>query len=135
MSDAEVIDAAFEVLQKQYPGLAQRPIAIQRSHWGRDPFARGATPHIPSGATANDLRLMGEPVGGRRGPLFFAGDATIDVFFGFVLGAHLLVASGVWQRPWERLPPAAIGFGLAACLTAAMILAPEQGQTFIYFTF
>jgi D-alanyl-lipoteichoic acid acyltransferase DltB (MBOAT superfamily) len=53
----------------------------------------------------------------------------------FVLGAHLLVASGVWQRLWERLPPAAIGFGLAACLTAAMVLAPEQGQTFIYFTF
>jgi hypothetical protein len=41
----------------------------------------------------------------------------------------------MWQRLWDRLPPAAIGFGLAACLTAAMILAPEQGQTFIYFTF
>jgi alginate O-acetyltransferase complex protein AlgI len=53
----------------------------------------------------------------------------------FVLGCHLMVASGMWQRLWDRLPPVAIGFGLAACLTAAMILAPEQGQTFIYFTF
>ena len=32
-------------------------------------------------------------------------------------------------------PPVAAGFGYAVTLTAAMVLAPEQGQSFIYFTF
>jgi hypothetical protein len=28
-----------------------------------------------------------------------------------------------------------MGFGYAVCLTAAMVLAPDSGKTFIYFTF
>jgi alginate O-acetyltransferase complex protein AlgI len=53
----------------------------------------------------------------------------------FVLACHLLVERGVWQRIWARTPPVAAGFGYAVALTAALLLAPEQGQTFIYFTF
>jgi len=53
----------------------------------------------------------------------------------FVLACHLLVARGLWQWVWARTPPAAAGFGYAVTLTAAMVLAPEQGQSFIYFTF
>lgn len=53
----------------------------------------------------------------------------------FVLACHLLVARGVWQWVWARTPPVAAGFGYALTLTAAMVLAPEQGQSFIYFTF
>jgi D-alanyl-lipoteichoic acid acyltransferase DltB (MBOAT superfamily) len=53
----------------------------------------------------------------------------------FVLASHLLVASGAWRWLWDRAPSYALGFGLALTLTAAMVLAPEQGQTFIYFTF
>ncbi len=53
----------------------------------------------------------------------------------FVLACHLLVAKGVWQWAWARTPPAVAGFGYAVALTAAMVLAPEQGQSFIYFTF
>jgi D-alanyl-lipoteichoic acid acyltransferase DltB (MBOAT superfamily) len=53
----------------------------------------------------------------------------------FVLGCHLLVAKGLWQWAWARTPPAAVGFGYAVALTAAMVLAPETGQSFIYFTF
>ena len=53
----------------------------------------------------------------------------------FVLACHLVVAKGLWQWLWERTPPVAAGFGYATCLTAAMLLAPEQGQSFIYFTF
>jgi alginate O-acetyltransferase complex protein AlgI len=53
----------------------------------------------------------------------------------FVLACHLLVAKGVWQWVWARTPPAAVGFGYAVALTAALVLAPEQGQSFIYFTF
>jgi alginate O-acetyltransferase complex protein AlgI len=53
----------------------------------------------------------------------------------FVLACHVVVAKGLWQWVWDRLPSPAVGFGYAVCLTAAMILAPEQGQSFIYFTF
>jgi alginate O-acetyltransferase complex protein AlgI len=53
----------------------------------------------------------------------------------FVLVCHLLVTTGIWQRIWNRLPPVIIGYGYALTLTVAMLLAPEQGQTFIYFTF
>jgi len=53
----------------------------------------------------------------------------------FVLFCHLLVAKGIWQKLWDRVPPVVAGFGYAVTLCAAMVLAPEQGQSFIYFTF
>ena len=53
----------------------------------------------------------------------------------FVIGCHLLVAGGYWQRLWRRSPAAVLGFGYAVCLTAAMVLAPDAGKTFIYFVF
>jgi D-alanyl-lipoteichoic acid acyltransferase DltB (MBOAT superfamily) len=53
----------------------------------------------------------------------------------FVLGCHLFVAGGYWQRLWPRVPAAMMGVGYAVCLTAAMVLAPAAGKTFIYFTF
>ncbi len=53
----------------------------------------------------------------------------------FVLGCHVLVAQGLWQWAWGRTPPVIVGLGYAIALTAAMVLAPEQGQSFIYFTF
>ena len=53
----------------------------------------------------------------------------------FVLGCHLLVAGGVWRWVWRRTPPELAGLGYAVAFTAALVLAPEQQQTFIYFTF
>jgi len=53
----------------------------------------------------------------------------------FILICHLLVARGLWQRFWAKVPPVVAGLGYAVTLTVAMVLAPEQGQTFIYFTF
>jgi D-alanyl-lipoteichoic acid acyltransferase DltB (MBOAT superfamily) len=53
----------------------------------------------------------------------------------FVLACHLLVAGGYWQRIWQRSPAAVMGFGYALCLTAAMVLAPDSGKSFIYFVF
>jgi hypothetical protein len=43
--------------------------------------------------------------------------------------------SGAFQWVWSRLHPTLAGVGYAACLTAAMLLAPPDGKTFIYFTF
>ena len=53
----------------------------------------------------------------------------------FVLVCHVLVEYRLWQRLWDRLPAPAMGFSYAVCLTAALLLAPEMAQTFIYFTF
>jgi alginate O-acetyltransferase complex protein AlgI len=53
----------------------------------------------------------------------------------FVLACHLLVASGLWQLIYQRLPAAVLGSGYALCACLAMLLAPAQGTTFIYFQF
>jgi D-alanyl-lipoteichoic acid acyltransferase DltB (MBOAT superfamily) len=53
----------------------------------------------------------------------------------FVFVCQVIVAKGVWDWIWSRTPPSLAGFGYAVCLTAALVLAPESGQTFIYFTF
>lgn len=54
---------------------------------------------------------------------------------GFVALCHWLAASGTWRVVWPRLPAEVQGLGYACCLVAAMILAPDQSQTFIYFDF
>lgn len=53
----------------------------------------------------------------------------------FVLVCHLLVTTGVWSRIYERLPAGVLGAGYAVCACLAMLLAPGQGSTFIYFQF
>ena len=53
----------------------------------------------------------------------------------FVLMCHLLVARGYWQKIWERAPASVLGAGYAVCLITAMVLAPDSGKSFIYFTF
>lgn len=55
--------------------------------------------------------------------------------FLLMLSAHLLVYYGIWQKVWDRLPAVVLGLCYAICLTAALLLAPELAQTFIYFTF
>ena len=53
----------------------------------------------------------------------------------FVLGCHLLVSRGWWQKIHAATPAPLLGFGYAVCLCVAMLLAPDSGTTFIYFTF
>jgi hypothetical protein len=53
----------------------------------------------------------------------------------FVACCHLWVSRGWWQRLHAALPPWLLGFGYAVCLCVAMLLAPDNGTTFIYFTF
>ena len=54
---------------------------------------------------------------------------------GFVLICHLLVTYGLWQWTYRRLPAPVLGVGYAVCLCLAMVLAPDAGSNFIYFTF
>ncbi len=53
----------------------------------------------------------------------------------FVLLCHLSVRYGVWQQIYQRLPAPMLGAGYALCVCVAMVLAPDNGTTFIYFNF
>ena len=53
----------------------------------------------------------------------------------FVLICHLIVTKGLWRRWATRMPAPVLGFGYAVTLTVALLLAPDAGKAFIYFTF
>ena len=55
---------------------------------------------------------------------------AVVVFF-----AHLLALHPRWPRLAEVLPSPVRGLGYAAAITAALLLAPDAGQAFIYFQF
>jgi alginate O-acetyltransferase complex protein AlgI len=48
---------------------------------------------------------------------------------------HFIVHYGWWKKLAVRLPAPVLGFGYAAMLTLAMLLAPAEGKQFIYFQF
>ena len=52
-----------------------------------------------------------------------------------LFGCQWLVRSGVWGKVYARLPAPVLGTGYAVCLCAALVLAPDNGTTFIYFQF
>jgi monoamine oxidase len=83
MSDTQVLDAAMSVLRGAYGSSIPDPIAMQRSRWGADPFARGTFPHVAPGGTTQDYALMGQSFGRVR----FAGDSTDPDFPNLVFGA------------------------------------------------
>lgn len=53
----------------------------------------------------------------------------------FFFACQWLVRSGLWEKIYRRLPAPILGTGYAVCLCAALVLAPDSGSTFIYFTF
>jgi alginate O-acetyltransferase complex protein AlgI len=48
---------------------------------------------------------------------------------------HALASRGRWNRIVGRLPAPVLGFGYAAVLTLALVLAPDNNKAFIYFQF
>jgi alginate O-acetyltransferase complex protein AlgI len=54
---------------------------------------------------------------------------------GFLFACQWLVRSGAWAAIYRRLPAPVLGTGYAVCLCAALVLAPDNGTTFIYFQF
>ncbi len=53
----------------------------------------------------------------------------------FLFACQWLVRSGAWAKIYPRLPAPVLGVGYAVCLCAALVLAPDNGTTFIYFQF
>jgi alginate O-acetyltransferase complex protein AlgI len=55
--------------------------------------------------------------------------------FAVVAVCHALGCTPQWRQVMQRLPAPVMGFGYAAVLTLALVLAPGAGKTFIYFQF
>jgi alginate O-acetyltransferase complex protein AlgI len=54
---------------------------------------------------------------------------------GLLVICHALADRRAWAGLARRLPPPVQGFGYAAVLTLALVLAPDAGKAFIYFQF
>jgi alginate O-acetyltransferase complex protein AlgI len=49
--------------------------------------------------------------------------------------AHAVGSRGGWRRWSARVPAPVLGCGYAVAINVALLLAPDAGQTFIYFQF
>src|SRR5262249_49482983 len=58
---------------------------------------------------------------------------SLVITFFVVLGAHFLAQDERWKKVLASVPPPVRGFGYAAVLTLALVLAPEADKAFIYF--
>jgi len=67
------------------------PTAVAASSWASDPLSCGSYSHIPPGAAARDVDLLGEPIGGR---LLFAGEHTQSARLAYADGA---MCSGIHE--------------------------------------
>lgn len=85
--DAALVDFAFAELRRAYGGRADRAVRREgalASHWGADPFSRGAYSYARPGRAAA-RRVLAKPLAGGR--LCFAGEACHPRFAGTVGGA------------------------------------------------
>jgi alginate O-acetyltransferase complex protein AlgI len=60
---------------------------------------------------------------------------SLFVLVGVLAVGHAVGAGGLWRRWSERLPAPVLGTAYAVALNFALLLAPPQGNTFIYFQF
>lgn len=85
-SDHEVVAEVMPVLRTMFGKEIPSPDAVSVSRWHQDPYAGGAYPHVPVGASMEDFDVLASPEGTR---LFFAGDATSSTYPSTVHGAVL----------------------------------------------
>src|SRR5690242_11023291 len=78
------------------------------------------------------LGRMFAPAVGKGSPLPWL---SLWVLLAVMAAAHVVGSRGAWRRWSARLPAPVLGCGYAAALNFALLLAPDAGQTFIYFQF
>ena len=61
-------------------------IDVYITRWASDPMAQGAYIHIPPNGSMGDCENLSRSISDR---LFFAGEATNQIYFGTVHGAYL----------------------------------------------
>jgi alginate O-acetyltransferase complex protein AlgI len=84
------------------------------------------------GAAATVLRKLILPEPGLASTLHYH---SLWYTVAIVAICHALTHHGLWKQLAIRLPAALLGFGYAAVLTLALVLAPDTGKAFIYFQF
>jgi alginate O-acetyltransferase complex protein AlgI len=84
------------------------------------------------GIAAAFLRRMWIPHAGLGPPLH---NRSLWVTVLVMIFCHALAQRGLWKKLAVRLPAPVMGFGYAAVLTIALVLAPDSGKAFIYFQF
>lgn len=75
---------ALRRLKLVFGGDLPEPLQVIGTDWGKDPYALGARPYLPTGSTAESVEQWAGPLDGK---LFFAGDATDPESLGTVEGA------------------------------------------------
>ncbi|RKP04472.1 amine oxidase, partial [Thamnocephalis sphaerospora] len=100
-SDEQMADCITRHLARYFPTAATtRPKRCTLTRWRQDPFAKGSYAYLARGSTAEDLDLLARPfgtgaddadslVGKNRARIFWAGEHTEQIEFGFVQGALL----------------------------------------------
>ena len=86
MTELEASTWAMTQVRAAFGADAPDPIAIKRTGWTSDNFARGAYCYIALGCQPADLATLAEPVGDQ---LFFAGEATSASQWATAHGAYL----------------------------------------------
>ncbi len=72
-SDETIVGSALSAVRRMFGADLPEPVAVRRTRWLQDPFARGSYAHLPPGARASDRDLVAAP---HRERLFFAGEHT-----------------------------------------------------------
>lgn len=84
-SDGALVFRAMHALRDMFGAAIPEPETALLTRWGRDPFAAGAISFLRIGSSARDAETLAEAIDDR---VFFAGEATVTVNRGTVLGAY-----------------------------------------------
>lgn len=87
LSDDEIKDEVFQVLQDMYGYNIPKPTDILVPRWTLDPLYRGSYSNWPIGALDQHHENLGQPVGHGKTWLHFTGEAMSEEMFGYVQGA------------------------------------------------
>ncbi|MCB2066282.1 MAG: FAD-dependent oxidoreductase [Erythrobacter sp.] len=84
MDEAEALAWGMAELRALFGPDLPDPLALRRTQWTCDPFARGSYAHVALGSTPRDFATLAQPVDSR---LFFAGEATSSDQWATIHGA------------------------------------------------
>ena len=84
-SNKETQSEIMQVLRKVYGPDIPNPIDIFYPRWGLNEFFLGSWANVPIGITSEDFVKLRAPTG----RLFYAGEATSELYNGYVHGAYL----------------------------------------------
>lgn len=106
--DDQVVESVLAQLRRLFGADVPAPVAVNRTHWQDDPFARGAYAYMTLGSTTADHDDLATPIGG---VLHIAGEATwtddpatvpAALLSGHRAAARVLGREVAVERLWSR---------------------------------